>query len=770
EFEKKNYKNAQTIARQNIQKEKLKTPAYYLIIKSQYQIGMKNRTPNIFLYIQTIDKNLKRSDDKIKAYWKKNFELDSTNFNKLKLDIANTLIDSILTFYDMNLANEFIEFYPNHQKIEAISQIRDSILYENARKENSFEAYINYTEKYPNSKYVKIIQLTMDTAWSKLYWPFQREGDLASLIAFEKYYIRYPHKEQIKKDKKNAELAEKLKLTKPYDSLIHKLYVKYLKTAKTDLNIVVLQKIMQPLLEIQDWESAVDTFAKYYIYVKHLPQAMKTIRVIKHFSQDVTIKKWPGDVNTYASEYSPVLSADGKTLYFCSMRRKESIGGEDVFYIQKKLGHWEKALLLNGVSTKLGNEAPESITADESTIVLFSGGQGGDLEYVEKTYYGWTQPNNYKEINSPYFEGEASLSADARVMLFVSDRIDNYGLYHKRNLPFYGSRWGNTDLYIAIKSVDGKWNKIERLDSIINTPYAEVSPFLHPDMKTLYFCSNGHGGLGGLDVFKTTRLYDSSWVYWSKPINLGKEINTPFDDWSYKVSTDGTFAYFARRKDHHFDIYTASLPKKLQPSPIGNIIGQLKLPDGTAIRGKIYWTQENIPGFGHFTTDFDGNYNILLPQANKYRFYVELPGVYTPPVEINLNENKPILPLLFEPVPINEMTKENTPVILERIYFDYNKSALKIESFEELERFAAFLKVNTNIKVEIIGHTDAVGKEDYNLQLSKKRAEAVTNYLLNKGIEANRIKTKGMGESQLATQSTKAKVVNRRVEFRIISN
>jgi outer membrane protein OmpA-like peptidoglycan-associated protein len=251
---------------------------------------------------------------------------------------------------------------------------------------------------------------------------------------------------------------------------------------------------------------------------------------------------------------------------------------------------------------------------------------------------------------------------------------------------------------------------------------------------------------------------------------LGKEINTTQDDWGYKVSTDGTFAYFARREKKQFDIYKASLPELLKPDPIGTVYGTLKLPDGKPVNGTVYWTQEGVPGFGHFTTDLEGNYSITIPQDKNYRFYLELPDVYVPPVDIQLKNNQPVVPLKFNPIPIDSIVKTETPFELKNIYFDFDKANLKPNSIEELERFLAFLNANPKIKIKITGHTDAAGTNEYNLQLSEKRAKAVAHYLISRETERSRITYEGVGEAEPDNSNKKISAFNRRVEFRIISN
>ena len=124
-------------------------------------------------------------------------------------------------------------------------------------------------------------------------------------------------------------------------------------------------------------------------------------------------------------------------------------------------------------------------------------------------------------------------------------------IYNTNENNYHGDNQYPSDIYVSLRDENDIWGVPFNIGDSINTIFTERSPFLHPDMKTLYFSSDGHGGLGKLDVFMSTRLYDSCWTCWSDPINLGKEINTIESDWGYKISTDGKTAYFTKEKTNY---------------------------------------------------------------------------------------------------------------------------------------------------------------------------------------------------------------------------
>ena len=186
------------------------------------------------------------------------------------------------------------------------------------------------------------------------------------------------------------------------------------------------------------------------------------------------------------------------------------------------------------------------------------------------------------------------------------------------NLPVYhGDQLLNGDIYIASKQSNGQWGEAKKLSATINSRYTERSPFLHPDMKTLYFSTDGHGGLGKLDVYRTERLYDSCWNCWSEPVNLGKEINSVESDWGYKISTGGQMAYFSKIEPYSnsLDLYSVNLPIHLRPGYVATVSGRLVDSEDEPIEASMRWEDlETGEVIGQSKSDpKDGNYFIVLP-------------------------------------------------------------------------------------------------------------------------------------------------------------
>ena len=320
-----------------------------------------------------------------------------------------------------------------------------------------------------------------------------------------------------------------------------------------------------------------------------------------------------------------------------------------------------------------------------------------------------------------------------------------------------------------------QWTEPESLGYQINTPYAERTPFLHPDMKTLYFSSDGHGGIGKLDVFKSTRLADSCWNCWSKPINLGKEINTEESDWGYKISTDGEKAYFSKKKSakENEDIYWLNLPPHLRPDFVATVSGKLLDINNKPVAAEIKWEDlQTGKSVGQSKSDpSDGSFFIVLPLGKIYGYYINKDEYF--PISNNLdlrNNNKPIeIVSDIKLVAFKQMIEEGTAVSINNLFFNFGKYDLLPYSIPELKRVAKIIN-NNNLKVEINGHTDNIGDDKNNQVLSEKRAGAVKDFLITEGCSASLLTIVGFGKTQpiASNDNENGRAKNRRVELKFV--
>ena len=287
----------------------------------------------------------------------------------------------------------------------------------------------------------------------------------------------------------------------------------------------------------------------------------------------------PATVNTpEGEEYGPTLTIDDNTLYFVGLNRSEMNITEDIYvsYRDKKTGEWSAAQIVPAISSPYRNEAPTSVSGDGRTMLLFVEGR---MCFSQRGPYGWSEPQplpRYLQLGN--WQADAQISADGSVLLFAA------------NYPAEGEEQASLNIFVSERDEQGKWGTPYSIGSAINTHGMERSPFLHPDMKTLYFSSDREGTLGELDVWMTRRLSDTCWNCWSEPENLGQEINTAGRDCWYKISTDGKTAYYAQKKGRRHDIYCVQLPEDKRPETIT----VLKTNEAVAINNLLFETASDV--------------------------------------------------------------------------------------------------------------------------------------------------------------------------------
>lgn len=559
------------------------------------------------------------------------------------------------------------------------------------------------------------------------------------------------------------------------------------KYAPDELAFVAVQRLAQPLLDAKDWNAAREIFERYSAKFPGKASDFEKISgILTAPGGEVVVSNLGYGINSPEGEYAPVIASNGKTLVFardCGV----CAGGEEVYVSTlNDSGSWGVASKFGSPLATRSNEIPLALSADGNTLAVFGNYEGslgrGDIFHVDKTKESWSDLQHYPApLNSEYFESSAAYTPDGSAILFVSERPGGVGGFYKKGDFYHGDYDGNTDIYVFIPDSTGS-GSVMNLGPVINSPYAEYSPFLHPDGKTLYFSSNGHPGLGGLDVFKSTRLSADSWTEWSEPLNLGKEINTPYNDWGYQFDARGERAYFAvGNRPEGFggsDIYTASLPGRMQPSGVVSVSGKVTDPAGNMLSADLRWN-DLLAGkeVGRAISDPQtGEYLIHLPAGGKYAYYAEKTGYMGQSENFDLTDqlgySEYVMDIVLYPIAEQPVPRLVAEIRMNNVFFDFDKSTLRSESRLELDRWVKMLKENPTVILEIAGYTDNVGRDSYNQRLSERRAKAVAAYLEEKGIAPRRLAAKGFGEKKPAAtnQTPEGRQQNRRVEVKIIDS
>jgi outer membrane protein OmpA-like peptidoglycan-associated protein len=336
---------------------------------------------------------------------------------------------------------------------------------------------------------------------------------------------------------------------------------------------------------------------------------------------------------------------------------------------------------------------------------------------------------------------------------------------------------GDRDLYVSFMKSDSVWTEPLNLGDVINTANEESAPFLASDDKTLYFSSKGFSGYGGSDIYVSRRL-DDTWTNWSEPENLGPEINSPLEDLFFNIPASSEYAYYSRGvTDTNTDIFRVKLPIVRSPDPWVTVRGKIiDAQTGKPLGAKIIY--ERLPdgkelGIAQSNPE-TGEFEIRLPGGHLYGVRAEAKDKISESQNLdlrNVTSDQVVELKEFDLNPIQVAAiQENITIVLNNVFFDFDKATLKPESFPELNRIVTLMKEKTGMQIEIAGHTDATGPEQYNLGLSERRAKSVIQYLKEKGIETGRLTVLYFGETKPAdTNATKeGRKKNRRVEFKIV--
>ena len=754
-------------------------------LAAMYGIGLVYNTPEYsgynalkaFRMVRNANDRYPRASANVKKVCSTVYGFDDKAINEKMCQIAAEQLKKVA---ETNVQQDYEWFITNFegadQQVAEAKKMLGRLLWRQVDSAGVFRGYKKFADDYPESEFAPTALQKYEQIWRNLCNEFYSEGEIVQMRRFAKQYPDYPfYTDQNREDYKTAEMAEKLLMHMRYNPDFEEYYKKYVDlAAPLPLAYVAVLRMMSQYLDFGRWNEAAEILKEYR---DKFPQQRagidKTIAILNDKTTKTASKSFSDAINSEGDEYAPVLTADGRTLYFCGHGRKDNIGGEDMFVSEKQPdGKWGKPREMNEFNTPFGNEAPLAVSPDGNMLLIY---KDSDIYFSKKQYRGWSPLQKMTALNSQgSWDADASFSPDGNAIFFISDRADNIGRRHPHEESFHGSQSGNTDIYVCVKDDKGEWGTPVNLGTTINTPFAERSPMLAPDMKTLYFSSDGHYGLGRLDVFMSHRLSDTSWTQWSEPVNIGKEINTSDNDYNYSLMPDGVSVFFTKFSNDGSDICISQLPPDKRPHAVASVYGKVTDTQGKILPASIKWEDlETGAILGNLLCDpSTGRYFITLPGGKNYGYYVEYAGYY--PVSGNLNTEKLLTGKNIEHNivmhSIDDILTGKVSIVLSNIFFNVDKADLRPESYPELNRLATFLKSNPSARLEISGHTDSQGSEQHNKTLSQQRAQSVRNYLVQHGCNADNITAAGYGASKpVADNNTeKGRAANRRVEFRIL--
>ena len=505
-------------------------------------------------------------------------------------------------------------------------------------------------------------------------------------------------------------------------------------------------------------------------------------------------------INTEFDDWSPCLSADGEFLIFTSNQPNENQSNEFGVYDQNIYSStlisrkFKSALPISELNT-VNDDVSGGLSYDGQRLLIFKK-EDGNADIFESKLNGlkWNLPSRKMGIklrggNTVGNETFASFDPPDVKVYYITD----------------GGYSGNKNIYFSgvMNRERNLWGKGQSAGHEINTKYQEGSVYIHPDGKTMYFSSQGHNSLGGYDIFVS---YVDDLGHWGEPINLGYPINTSYDDLFYSATASGRYAYIASNRAGGIgglDIYKLTYwgaNKPMETDVHDQLISSIAKPVSdnliskpimveekslTVFKGKVLdaITKKPIKAeieiilnetgkvyTSFFSNSATGKFLLSLPSGNNYGISVTADGYLFHSENFDLPKGDGFNNVTND-VELKNI-KVGSNITLRNVFFNTGKWQVKDDSYSELSRLVLLLNDILSLKIEISGHTDNVGAEYFNELLSQRRADAIVNYLVGKGIDEKRLSAKGYGQSNPieSNNTVRGRASNRRTEFKIIEN
>ena len=532
-------------------------------------------------------------------------------------------------------------------------------------------------------------------------------------------------------------------------------------------------------------------------YKKHIQECESAIELSKNLQ-----KVWIDNLalNSPSDDWSPCLSADGELLIFTSNRVNEHLADDygrfdnEIYFSTLENRKWTTIEAINTLNTE-EDDAVGGLSYDGQRLLIYKV-ENENADVFESKLNGtkWEAPERKmgkagNSVNTTDNETLASYDPKDIKVYYLTD-------------GGYGKNWDI--MFSGVMNRERNiWGKGQSAGHEVNTKYHEGSVYLHPDGKTMYFSSQGHNSMGGYDIFVS---HVDELGHWGPAQNLGAPINTPYDDLFYSSTASGKVAYIASNRKGGkggLDIYKITYWGSEKPQSLDaeeQLIASIANPvkdktiaqpimveerNLTVFKGKILdmITKESVPANISITDNATGNtYISVVSNASTGKFLVSLPSgknygiavsadgylFHSENFDIAKGETYNLIEKDIELMYIDIGSK----IALRNVFFDLGKSIVKEDSYAELDRLVDLMQQLPNLRVELSGHTDNTGSEVLNNRLSQKRAEAVVEYLISKGISADKLTAKGYGSTAPidSNQTPEGRQNNRRTEFEIIGN
>jgi len=523
-----------------------------------------------------------------------------------------------------------------------------------------------------------------------------------------------------------------------------------------------------------DLDNAIDAYNLFvehadissYYNVEYVREQINGCQLAKEMiNKPVSIKEEVLDdrINRGRININPAVSGDGRSMVYTV----ETEEGYQIFYTVKEGNSWvEPSDITDEIDAK-GDGISSSLSIDGKMLFVYRDNKGlGDLfvSYLENDKWSILEPLN-RNINTKYWENSCCISPDGNTLFFSSNRKGGYG---------------RLDIYRSDRTSEGEWGSAKNLGPVVNSPLMEDHPQLTYNAKLLFFSSQGHSSLGGFDFFYSKRGKRRSW---SLPVNLGYPISTTDDDlFMSPVGVGDTVYYSHYRSATPSQKYIFHLVLKAEePIELITLHGTTRLQDSKihtdpAVKVSVIDTLTGDTIKSVLPDLETGKYQVeVVPGSYKLVFQSE--GYETQEHQLLVGKSFNTQDIALSTRLIPKQVAAGKYLAIENIYFDFDDYSILESEKMKLERAAAIMYEFPNLEFELVGHTDTTGSRSYNIQLSRRRANAVAQYLAHRGVAKDRLLTKGLGEIIVVPRSGQQALTDlqdrkffRRVELKILKS
>ncbi len=546
-----------------------------------------------------------------------------------------------------------------------------------------------------------------------------------------------------------------IELTKPqakYARVYYQLGKIYFSESKFDQSLSRLQLAMDNP----------DAKGKYSTLAKSLFDNCEFAKQAVIDSLPITITPLPREINFATFHSYPVLIADNSKMIYTVKGGSGRSNDENIYVSEYKVGKWQPAKEISSNINSPLNEGTASISGDGKTLVFTACNRrnsvgGCDLYITQQNGNDWDAPKNMGIlVNSHGWESGPSLSADGRTLYFSSRRENGFG---------------KADIWITSLDDKDKWTIPVNAGPSINTKEEDVTPFIHANGRDLFFASTGHVGMGGYDLYRSVKNTEG---IFEEAKNLGYPINTQENEGALFVTSDYSKAYFEkviRQGMASFGVlYSFDMPLAIQAKQ-KTIYAKGRVFDSNtevSIKSQVelYDLETGKRSIRVFSDSINGSYMLVLNEGCDYALHARKEGYMFFSKNFEFVNKSDFASMVLD-IPLIKIESGAT-IALRNVFFESGKYDLDRKSNFELNKVVELLNEN-KIRIEISGHTDNIGSETSNNELSANRAKSVYNYLISKGISKERLSFKGYGEQkpEASNDTIEGRALNRRIEIKI---